>query len=527
MLKAYRNYWRSLLDFSGRTNRKDYWSAILINLLISIILMLVLEILIANLINISPIDNVNKLLLSVLYQSILLFNWVAALGITVRRLHDSNRSGWWLLLEIIPVIGFIWLVVLTLLPSDPTALQRTPTKNSRYLILLLIGILIVAVVRIVESNYDTYVNEIYTAKQVPKWSADQEPLLTQAAFNQTVAKYSKNQLSKATLKKARTVIVPGLHGAWSLNYQTKKAAFGSNWIPQGLAENQQSYFISAYDGNHQLNSLIFVVDKSTGKYQKSLILPRKSHVGGLAVDEDHDLLWVSDDTNQSARIRAISFKQIDQYDAVKSQKPIGAKQIAPLRWASRSSGLVYFKNNLLIVKYGRETGSHSVVDIAVNAKTGLVQKSSMRTVKLTKQLTNQLTKNNSPAAYAKIMQDQKIIKSYTTGFKRMQGLAVVPFEDSSAVLTLYTQSNGQAASNLIINIADFNQQLDFNQIKKLNQPSKSESTIKLPPSVEQISVDPQNHKISLIFEGAAREYRNFNLGLFRKPFIDRLIIFDY
>jgi uncharacterized membrane protein YhaH (DUF805 family) len=41
------------------------------------------------------------------------------LAVTVRRLHDSGHSGWWLLISIVPLIGAIVLLVFTLQGSDP------------------------------------------------------------------------------------------------------------------------------------------------------------------------------------------------------------------------------------------------------------------------------------------------------------------------------------------------------------------------------------------------------------------------
>lgn len=43
------------------------------------------------------------------------------LGLDVRRLHDINRSGWWLLLCIIPVIGWIILLIWAIQPGDEAA----------------------------------------------------------------------------------------------------------------------------------------------------------------------------------------------------------------------------------------------------------------------------------------------------------------------------------------------------------------------------------------------------------------------
>ncbi len=41
-----------------------------------------------------------------------------SLAVSVRRLHDTGRPGWWLLISFIPFIGGIWLLVLTLLDSE-------------------------------------------------------------------------------------------------------------------------------------------------------------------------------------------------------------------------------------------------------------------------------------------------------------------------------------------------------------------------------------------------------------------------
>ena len=47
--------------------------------------------------------------LSMLY-SLLIF--IPALAVTVRRLHDVGKSGWFLLISFIPIIGAIWLLIL-------------------------------------------------------------------------------------------------------------------------------------------------------------------------------------------------------------------------------------------------------------------------------------------------------------------------------------------------------------------------------------------------------------------------------
>ncbi len=44
---------------------------------------------------------------------------VPSIAVSVRRLHDTGRSGWWLLIGLVPLIGSIWLIVLLCLDSQP------------------------------------------------------------------------------------------------------------------------------------------------------------------------------------------------------------------------------------------------------------------------------------------------------------------------------------------------------------------------------------------------------------------------
>ena len=82
-------------NFNGRARRAEYWNFVLVNLIISILLMV--------------IDSVIGIqVLSGIYSLGLLIPSIAA---AVRRLHDLDKSGWFLLLAFIPLVN-IWLIVL-------------------------------------------------------------------------------------------------------------------------------------------------------------------------------------------------------------------------------------------------------------------------------------------------------------------------------------------------------------------------------------------------------------------------------
>ena len=98
-------------DFKGRARRKEYWMFTLFYLLFLLPLAVLVGIEIGLEIEI-PIFTI----LFVLFIFALI---VPTYAVTARRLHDTGRSGWWILINFIPYIGGIWLFVLTCLDSEP------------------------------------------------------------------------------------------------------------------------------------------------------------------------------------------------------------------------------------------------------------------------------------------------------------------------------------------------------------------------------------------------------------------------
>jgi len=89
-------------DFEGVTARKPFWMFVLFNFLISLGLTIVLTI-----IHLRP--------LSSLYSLAVL---LPGLGIAVRRMHDIGKSGWWVAVALIPILGWIYVIYLYCQPSS-------------------------------------------------------------------------------------------------------------------------------------------------------------------------------------------------------------------------------------------------------------------------------------------------------------------------------------------------------------------------------------------------------------------------
>jgi len=93
--------------FDGRANRTEFWMFVLFNVIIYIVLAVV-----ENLIGLKFSSGTG--ILSTLYLLALL---VPSIAIAVRRLHDIGKSGWWLLIGLVPFVGGIILLVFYCLPS--------------------------------------------------------------------------------------------------------------------------------------------------------------------------------------------------------------------------------------------------------------------------------------------------------------------------------------------------------------------------------------------------------------------------
>ena len=107
MLMPFKRYF----DFSGRSRRKEYWMFALFNFLVYIGFMLIMMALGGGMeygetASMSPLASV---------VMIAMFAWglatiIPSLAVTFRRLHDTDRSAWWILIGFVPIIGGLVLL---------------------------------------------------------------------------------------------------------------------------------------------------------------------------------------------------------------------------------------------------------------------------------------------------------------------------------------------------------------------------------------------------------------------------------
>jgi len=103
--------WKRFADFTGRSRRKEYWMFTLFQILICFVLYIPALLLMEN-------NRAIAVFLAMVYCLYSLAAFIPGLAVSVRRLHDTGKSGWFLLLAIIPLVGLIILVFMCL-DSEP------------------------------------------------------------------------------------------------------------------------------------------------------------------------------------------------------------------------------------------------------------------------------------------------------------------------------------------------------------------------------------------------------------------------
>lgn len=124
MHQAYKNVWKKYVEFKGRLSRRGFWYFVLYNVLVGFVIwavgLTILE-LSEGAVNINDGEVLNKL------YSLVMF--LPSLAASTRRLHDSNKSGWFNLLVLIPVVGQIILIVLLLQEGDKKENDYGPVSH--------------------------------------------------------------------------------------------------------------------------------------------------------------------------------------------------------------------------------------------------------------------------------------------------------------------------------------------------------------------------------------------------------------
>jgi uncharacterized membrane protein YhaH (DUF805 family) len=120
------NYYTDVLKkyavFAGRARRKEYWMWALLNFFVAVGALVVSVLLLV------ATKSQWSFAIAYLYA---LATIIPGISVTVRRLHDTNHSGWWWLIQAIPLVGFIVILVFTVTDSQPGDNQYGPNPKGQ------------------------------------------------------------------------------------------------------------------------------------------------------------------------------------------------------------------------------------------------------------------------------------------------------------------------------------------------------------------------------------------------------------
>ena len=276
-----------------------------------------------------------------------------------------------------------------------------------------------------------------TTKKAKATSTKAKHYKTKKKFKKSPA-YKNYKAFRKKLVYKKSYVVPG-------QITTNVAGFNSaKMVPQGITFAGKYLLISAYDYSKTQESVIYVMDKSTGKYRTTIVMPHMGHMGGIAYDGTN--LWIAYGKN----LQCLPYKVIK--DAVSS----GAAYTeiyefkAVVAMPDQASYLTYYKNRIWVGTYS-ETASKYMYGFTIQNKTG--------TPTLTK--TNRILMPN-----------------------RTQG---VVFTSSGKMIVSRSCQSNKTKSGFISRLETYKPTWNFSKltIKK----NKKKKVVKLPPMNEGVAIN--------------------------------------
>ena len=98
-LEAIQEFYRRWSEFNGCSTRAAYWYVVLYCVIASVIFAIFGRV---------------GMWLSYAFA---LVNIIPNIALSIRRMHDIGKSGWWILISLVPLIGWIWYIVLAVTPT--------------------------------------------------------------------------------------------------------------------------------------------------------------------------------------------------------------------------------------------------------------------------------------------------------------------------------------------------------------------------------------------------------------------------
>lgn len=265
-------------------------------------------------------------------------------------------------------------------------------------------------------------------------------------------------------------IIPGLISTKAYNFRTKKYDTATAMTPQGIAVAGKYILLTAYDGDHLHASVIYVLNKKTGKYIKTVQVPGRPHLGGIAYDPVAKNIWVTSSMGKSSALAAFSLKKLVAYQEA-NKIPIRYDHQIAIPAVEKASTVTYYDGQLFVGffnMYGR--GKVAAYTIARSGKNkGSITNNEVKSVTGTLQWSDPTGE--------------------TSMDKQIQGIAIYQNK------IFLSQSYGSSSSKLYV--------FPTSALNALDE-KNAELVIEMPPYLEQITA--YKGQLLCVFESASKLY---------------------
>lgn len=283
-----------------------------------------------------------------------------------------------------------------------------------------------------------------------------------------------------------TYLIPGLNATRTMRAGTDDIC--TNMVPQSVCVVEDYLLIGAYCHTRKHYSVIYVLDKYTGAYVKTIVLPGRHHVGGIAYDKIHQRIWVSC-YQKRAQANSFTLSQLRAYNYRYARRPIGFTEIEDLYTIPRDSFMAYY-NGYLYIGYFQVSNDSILQKFKIAADGSLKRVNSSR---------------YQEHYGAGLPREIAVPVNVSAISSKVQGIVFTEYR------MYITESYGIMPSKLA--------KFSIIQDEEKNQNYTNEnaiSIINMPQKLEQIAVDGED--MYMIYESASYSYRYYSF-----PSIDRII----
>ena len=121
LINGFKLFWTRAFDYKGYSSRSEFWWGVLGN---AIIMLILLTLLIVGLTCISPQMNTFSKIMIILFALFCIVELLPSITLIIRRMHDIGRSGFFIFVLFIPVIGYIWYIYLVTRRGVPQKFEK-------------------------------------------------------------------------------------------------------------------------------------------------------------------------------------------------------------------------------------------------------------------------------------------------------------------------------------------------------------------------------------------------------------------